>query len=43
MAHNLTGRLGKGKGKGKAMSVQTYTGPEISRRLRFLDFIKISK
>jgi len=25
----------KGKGKGKAIPLQTYTGPEGSRRLRF--------
>jgi len=25
---------GKGKGKGKALSVQAWTGPESSRRLR---------
>jgi hypothetical protein len=44
----LSGRLGKGKGNckgkgnGKAMPVQDYTGPESSKRVRFLDFITIS-
>jgi len=29
---------GKGKGKDKAVPLQTWTGPEDSRRLRFPDF-----
>jgi len=28
----------KGKGKGKAIPLQAWTGPEGSRRMRFLDF-----
>jgi hypothetical protein len=27
-----------GKGKGKAISLQAWTGPEVSRRLRLTDF-----
>jgi hypothetical protein len=30
------------KGKGKAISVQPWTGPESSRRLRLSDFKKIA-
>jgi hypothetical protein len=29
---------GKGKGKGKAIQLQTWTGPEGSRRVRLSDF-----
>jgi hypothetical protein len=29
----------KGKGKGKAVPLQTWTGPEVSRKLRFPDFV----
>jgi len=31
-------RNNKGKGKGKAISLQAWTGPEVSRRLRLSDF-----
>jgi len=27
-----------GKGKGKTITLQTWTGPEVSRRLRLSDF-----
>ena len=27
------------KGKGKAVPLQAWTGPEASRKLRFLDFV----
>jgi len=30
---------GKGKGKGKAFPLQAWSGPEGSRKLRFLDFM----
>jgi hypothetical protein len=30
---------GKGKGKGKAVPLQTWSGPEGSRKLRFPDFM----
>jgi hypothetical protein len=30
---------GKGKGKGKAVPSQAWGGPEISRKLRFPDFM----
>ena len=30
-----------GKGKGKAVPVQTWTGPEGSRRLRLPDFMTV--
>ena len=33
---------GKGKGKGKAVPLQTWTGPEGSRRLRLPDFKAIA-
>jgi len=29
----------KGKGKGKAVPLQAWSGPEISRKLRFPDFM----
>jgi hypothetical protein len=29
---------GKGEGKGKTIPLQALTGPEVSRRLRLLDF-----
>jgi len=29
---------GKGKCKGNAMPLQAWTGPEVSRRVRLLDF-----
>jgi len=32
-------RLYKGKGKGKAVPLQTRSGPEGSRKLRFPDFM----
>ena len=31
------------KGKGKAVSLQAWSGPEGSRKLRFPDFITIAK
>jgi len=33
--------MGKGKGKGKSVPVQTWTGPEGSRRLRLPDFMTV--
>ena len=30
---------GKGKGKGKSVPLQTWSGPEGSRKLRFPDFV----
>ena len=35
---NTKDELGKCKGKGKAISLQAWTGPEGSRRLRLSDF-----
>jgi hypothetical protein len=40
----IVGRIGErplyiGKGKGKAVPLQTWSGPEGSRRLRFPDFM----
>ena len=42
--HSVAGRMkpvkkGKGKGKGKAVPLQAWTGPEVSRKLRFPDFV----
>jgi hypothetical protein len=34
---------GKRKGKGKAVSLQAWTGPEGSSKLRFLDFVTMSQ
>jgi hypothetical protein len=34
----ITGKNVKGKGKGKAILLQSWTGPEFSRRLRLPDF-----
>ena len=31
------------KGKGKAVSLEAWTGPEGSRKLRFLDFMKTAQ
>jgi hypothetical protein len=31
--------FGKGKGKGKALPLQAWSVPEISRKLRFPDFL----
>jgi len=31
--------VGKGKGKGKAVPLQARRGPEVSRKLRFPDFV----
>ena len=36
---HLCGVKGKGKGKGKAVPLQAWSGPEGSRKLRFLDFV----
>jgi hypothetical protein len=33
------GVKGKGKGKGKAVQLQAWSGPEVSRKLRFPDFL----
>ena len=30
---------GKGKGKGKAAPLQAWSGPEVSRKLRFPDYM----
>jgi hypothetical protein len=30
---------GKGKGKGKAVPLQAWNGPEVSRKLRFPDYM----
>jgi len=32
----------KGKGKGKAVPLQTWTGPEGSRKLRLVDFVTVA-
>jgi hypothetical protein len=34
---------GKGKGKGKAVSLQAWSGPEGSRKLRFPDYMKTAQ
>jgi len=37
---NICGKLcDQGKGKGKAVSLQTWAGPEVSRKLRFPYFV----
>ena len=36
---SLTYATNKGKGKGKAVPLQTWSGPEGSRKLRFPDFV----
>ena len=33
----------KHKGKGKAVPLQAWSGPEVSRKLRFPDFIKMTQ
>ena len=32
-----------GKGKGKSVSLQAWSGPEVSRKLRFPDFMTIAQ
>jgi len=31
--------VGKGEGKGKVVPLQAWSGPEVSRKLRFQDFV----
>jgi len=37
------GHLITGKGKGKAVPLQAWSGPEGSRKLRFLDFMTMAQ
>jgi len=36
-------KLQKGKGKGKAIPLQSRSGPEGSRKLRFSDFVRTAQ
>ena len=44
-AHERTGYIhgSKGKGKGKAVPLQAWTDPEVSRKLRFPDFVTTAR
>jgi hypothetical protein len=39
LGHSVYKGKGKGKGKGKAVPLQAWSGPEVSRKLRFSDFM----
>jgi hypothetical protein len=43
MKETIIGLTTKGKGKGKAVPLQAWGGPEVSRKLRFSDFLTMAQ